>query len=461
MEVEISWRNGCKNVELPNDENIFYKNIAELLASISAPNFVAIQCFLGIAKYQIVTRSNTLFIKEQMNTIHLSKTDYPSCYLVCVNPEHNNYKFYRLDHIGDDVVATYGRIGSQPGEIFGKRTYTYPTRMYWIKYYEKLSKGYVDKSKLYLQDKTEHITKNKEQESQDPATILYNQLVSYAKGYVEKTLIDIRVTDAMVKETKRLLKILYQRKTVKAFNIWLVKLLSVSPRKVSRVADLLAKTPNDFVHIIDREENLLFAMEALASKTNSNKSKTTGFKNLNIEIYYANEKQKEEVLSHLDSQLKTKVKTIYRVIDKKKQNRFNDYLKRENITKVKQLWHGSRNENWYSIIKNGLVLNPDAIITGKMFGDGIYFAPKASKSWNYTSFHGTYWANGCSDVGFMGLYATGYGDPLDVYSSHAYRASALQGKNCVHAHAGTSLKNDEIIYYSEDAVLINYIVEFR
>jgi len=38
-------------------------------------------------------------------------------------------------------------------------------------------------------------------------------------------------------------------------------------------------------------------------------------------------------------------------------------------------FHGSRNENWWNIIKNGLQLNPNAKITGKMLGHGIYLAP--------------------------------------------------------------------------------------
>ena len=38
-----------------------------------------------------------------------------------------------------------------------------------------------------------------------------------------------------------------------------------------------------------------------------------------------------------------------------------------------------------------------------------------------------------------------------------------QDKNCdcLHAHAGVSLQNDEIIFYHEDAMVLNYIVEFE
>ena len=52
------------------------------------------------------------------------------------------------------------------------------------------------------------------------------------------------------------------------------------------------------------------------------------------------------------------------------------------------LFHGSGMTNWISILKNDLMLNPQAInknimITGKMFGNGIYFADCITKSFGY------------------------------------------------------------------------------
>ena len=118
-----------------------------------------------------------------------------------------------------------------------------------------------------------------------------------------------------------------------------------------------------------------------------------------------------------------------------------------------------------SIIQNSLKLNPDAIITGKMFGHGIYFAPSSMKSWNYTSYRGTSWANGNSDCAFMGLYAVAYGTPYETSTwSRAtdYKQEVKKaGANCLHAHAGSALMNDEIVFYNEAAVVLNYIVEFE
>ena len=35
------------------------------------------------------------------------------------------------------------------------------------------------------------------------------------------------------------------------------------------------------------------------------------------------------------------------------------------------------------------------------------------------------------------------------------------GANCLHAHAGSMLRNDEIIVYKEDQCTIKYLVELR
>ena len=98
-----------------------------------------------------------------------------------------------------------------------------------------------------------------------------------------------------------------------------------------------------------------------------------------------------------------------------------------------------------------------------MFGDGIHFASDIHKSLNYTSLSGSFWAKGRSSIGYMGLFATAYGEPLRIQYPVNYTEDELKqlGKNCVHAEAGPSLLNDEIVFYNEDAVLLNYIVEFR
>ena len=469
MKTVIKFNGKSENIDIDNEESIFYKTIGEKLieiSKISLPVNVTIEANNGIAEFSLGLRSGTLFIKETFNNIKLnsSTSTYKKCYLVCVNAQKNNYKFYQLEDVGDEIIATYGRMGAKKGELYGERSYRYQKNMYWIKYFEKISKGYIDKSDIYLSDsKTTSktispslTTATKENASE----YLFAKLYSFAKKTVETTCVSSNVTKKMVTESNKILKKMYNRKTVKGFNKQLLELLEIAPRKVSQVASLLAKDISDFPKIIYREENLISAMEVLVPKKKT--SKEGAFAKYNTEVYIATDKQKEQVLSHLDDSLKPHVKNIFRVINNTQQKKFNKYLNDNNISTVKQLWHGSRNENWASIIINGLQLHPNAVITGKMFGDGIYFAPSSKKSWGYTSYKNTYWANGNSDSAFMGLYATAYGNPLDVSCAYRYSQTILnQHKaNCVHAHAGTQLRNDEIIFYSESALTLNYIVEF-
>lgn len=109
----------------------------------------------GYVVYSIRKRSGTMFITEQENTLPTSilMNGIKRRFLTCVNPETNAYKFYELIPNKDTVTAKYGRMGVQKGEMFGERSYNYPLSMFWIKYQEKIGKGYVDRSDVYLNTK--------------------------------------------------------------------------------------------------------------------------------------------------------------------------------------------------------------------------------------------------------------------------------------------------------------------
>lgn len=126
------------------------------------------------------------------------------------------------------------------------------------------------------------------------------------------------------------------------------------------------------------------------------------------------------------------------------------------------LWHGSRTENWWSIFKNGLTLNNNAIVTGKMFGQGLYFAPKAEKSMNYTSSLGSYWTGGNDKTGFMALYAVAMGKPYEIdhaLSSYFTEKDLKHGCHSVWGKAGRHLRNDECIIYDERQCDIKFLLE--
>ena len=204
---------------------------------------------------------------------------------------------------------------------------------------------------------------------------LFQQLKRFSKIAVKEAKVNVPITEAIIKESKRILQQLYKASSVEEFNNLILTLIATLQRPVATgdgkgVKRLLATGESDYKNIIEREQDLIQAMEG-AYTGKSASSTCEDFSNHNIEVYIATDRQREQVLSHLSDDLKQKVKQIYRVIPQKQQKAFNEYLKKNHIKAVKQLWHGSRNQNWMSIVRNGLLLNPDAIITGKMFGNGI------------------------------------------------------------------------------------------
>lgn len=457
----------------------FYKDVASMLCRENLGiGLVTVTCKDGMVRYLLRKRSDTMFIVEESNTLPqaMAGASCPKRYLTCVNADKNAYKFYKMEPCGDELKVSYGRMGVEKGQLFGERTFMYPLSMFWIKYYEKLSKGYVDNTAVYFSADNEN-TGAKETSRKQPAgnneasmdkgasAKLFAVLRGFAKTAVREAKVSVPVTKAIIKKSEQLLDSMRGSETVKEFNDFLLQLIAILQRPVrtgdgSGVRRLMAGSKADFPRILHREKDLLMAMDGIAD---GRVTGGTDFSGYGIEVYEATDEQKNQALSKLSPALKSKAKAVYRVIPKAHRERFNLYLKEHKIKTVKQFWHGSRNQNWMSIIRNGLLLDPDAIITGKMFSDGIYFAPSSEKSWNYTSYRGTSWANGQDDHAFMGLYATAYGTPYDVHTwtSKDWKQDTLNhGADCLHAHAGTSLRSDEIVFYNESAVVLNYIVEF-
>lgn len=228
--------------------------------------------------------------------------------------------------------------------------------------------------------------------------------------------------------------------------------------------------------LLENEKELLDIMKGQVeidnieknSKKDNNSINKTILEVLGIQIKPIAKKDKEVIKKKL-GKASHRLKNAWVVINEKTNTNYKKY--KENFKPKKEVlyWHGSRNENWWNILSHGLLLNPDAKITGKMFGNGIYFACNPQKSIGYTSINGSYWANGNSKTGFMGLYETTYSNPLHV-NYHKTHYTSLTFKNlkkirydvdCLYAHKGKMLLNDEICFYKEEQVNIKYLVELR
>lgn len=403
-------------------------------------------------------------------------------YLVMVTGSANNNKFYRQIPHGDTWTAEYGRIGASP------QRRDYPMSQWDKKYNEKIKKGYVDQTDL-VEDLIQ-VEKTKKSEYKEIENKVIAEIVERLQAMARKaisenyTISSNKVTQSMVDEAQDILTSLLTIDTVEKFNDTLLVLFTTIPRKMGNVRDFLARTDKDFSEIIQKEQDLLDVMKGQvvqkqvvddAAEEDDTLYENTILEQLGLVFEECDANDIATIKASL-GEISGKFHKAWRVTNLKTQQRFDEFVKLNKIKDKRLLFHGSRNENWWSIINSGLVLKPtNAVITGKLYGYGIYFAPKARKSLGYTSLSGSYWAHGNSNSGFMALMDVAYGVPYDVYdfNSKYYDMNYdnlqrfKQGANCLHAHAGanlggySSLKNDEIIVYKEEQCTIKYLVELR
>ena len=406
--------------------------------------------------------------------------DYIPRYLVMVTASANNNKEYKMTPNGDDSwTAEYGRVGGTPQ----KRVYS--MREYEKKYKEKIRKGYVDQTDLVDDLITVKKTKSPDSIYKEIENQVIAEIVERLQAMAKKTISENynissnKVTQAMVDEAQSVLAELVNLSNLEEFNDKLLHLFTVIPRKMKTVSKYLAKDTGDFARIIQAEQDLLDVMKGQVvqkqveddnQKDDSvEKQPITILEAMGLEFEECDELDIIKIKSALGS-CEDKFHKAWRVKNVRTQQRFDEFVEKENIKEIKLLWHGSRNENWWSIINTGLVLRPtNAVITGKMFGIGTYFAPSARKSLGYTSLNGSYWAHGNSKSAFMAMMSVAYGKPYDAYSFDSKYYSLnydklqtfLPGANCLHAHAGSMLRNDEIVIYKEEQCTIKYLVELR
>ena len=297
---------------------------------------------------------------------------------------------------------------------------------------------------------------------------LVGKLTTYANQMVEqefqKSITD--VPDSAFEKAKNFLDDLardYRDIDNKAFNMRLVELFSILPRRIDIMSKYLAAadaTETDRAEIIEKERDRYDTLYTVLRGGNINlDGKETILEAFGLEIRRFNDEELAFVKKKLYGQA-DKLVGGWRVINKMTEKRFNAYCEKENLTEksgIDYLFHGSRSENWWSIITNGLTINPVGVVTtGKMFGHGTYFAPDAIKSLGYTSRGGSKWANGNQLTGYMGIYKVATGKRYSPSSSDsslnwAKLQQIAPGTHCTWCSRGgqIGLRMDEVIVYQD------------
>lgn len=385
-----------------------------------------------------------------------------SAYLVMVEPDENHNKYYQMTQKTTDTFEVrYGRVCAKG------ITRKYPISRWASIYESKLQKGYIDNSHLYSPT-----INTRYKEIPDKAVrSFWQDIENYSKKMLESnySVSYDKVTQEMIKEATDILKNMRNQSNVFCINGELLTLFQVIPRKMKKVEDYLLKDISELPTVLEREWDLLDVMKgrmlAKQDKQNQKEKAETVLASLGLDISLVTDSCRlQQIKKNMGAESADKFARAFRVRNKKTDERFYQYMKDNAYSEkdIHYLYHGSRNENWYGLMTKGPVLRPEGvIITGKAFGNGIYFAPRAKKSIGYSSLLGSYWTGGTQHKGYLAVYKVLFKNQKDVDVSHPYSLRNIKPHDAVYAHKGVSLRNDEVIIFREQQATLQYIIELN
>jgi len=289
-------------------------------------------------------------------------------------------------------------------------------------------------------------------------------LISSAEEYVKNnSAIATRgITAHMLENANAILnkmKAAAEVEDIAIFNSLLVKLYRIIPRITNNgffeyEKERAFERLNEEQMFIDavtktREQKLSNTSEAPTSEENF-------LINNGLEVHDITAEEKSFILNMMGS-CKSSFINAWKVCNKKGEEAFQAYKKKRNISSTTMLWHGSPTENFLSIFSNGLDI---AHARHGMFGCGVYYAPMAKKSRNYTSTRGSYWRNGKADFGILGIFEVATGKVFDPGYSTPSRIPSSYDSLWARSKNGY-LQNDEVVLYNDNSSSIRYLVQVR
>lgn len=292
------------------------------------------------------------------------------------------------------------------------------------------------------------------------------------------------MTDEQLQTGQRILVYMTEKKdelSVKDFNDLLLEFWKTIPRPMNRINQLMAHVASDFDEVLDREQKLMDMLYQNLRKNDVIVPDKDIMEAHGIEMSPVTDDELKEIKELMTSE-RGRLIRAWRVENKETRAAF-EARKTQRGFKGNEgttlLFHGSGIENWFSIITNGLKLNPELIksgvrICGKAFGYGIYFAPYCKKSMSYANASRSYSANETEH--YMGVYEVLTGNPYYIYQDPQHKRPNTwtdfhkdhPDMDCCWASAGYDgsdiglmrLALDETIVYQENQCTIKYLLEF-
>jgi len=420
-------------------------------------------------------------------------------YLVWVDRLTNKNKFYEATLNDDNSIdVTYGRVGTD-----GRQHHYQPyEKNYQMLLNQKLEKGYEDVTALHaVKETTVESIHNQYQPIEDETIAKLMEFLMQESNLFMKqnyTIKSADITQKMIDEAQENLNQLVEiaeRANQKdgnetallyRFNETLEEMFQAVPRKMQKVDDFMAHSVSDFHTIIERETDMLDNIRGQLlmnqHKQNDTHDSRTILQAFHLSVRPVTFKEEDQILAGMGAdygmskdgrhhrRVEDRYICAYRVENNDTRQAYEDFKKEHHMkdgdrgSNIQEFYHGSKTENWLSIMSQGLSLNPQAKVTGKMFGNGIYFASDCRKALNYMDISGARWNDGKRESGFSAVYEVALGkcyEPNHVLGSRFYGKDLP--KSCLSVYADKHklpLKNDEYIVYSQAQCTIKYLVEF-
>ncbi|MEL6614845.1 MAG: ADP-ribose polymerase [Bacteroidota bacterium] len=395
----------------------------------------------------------------------------PAVRLVMVTGANNN-KVYEMAENGDGTfTARYGRIGARLQEK------TYPSSRWDATYRAKTRKGYTDVTALAAEASERGFAID------DPGVAaLVDRLQAAADAALRAQYLvapdavsarQVAQAQAHLDALGALAHDLSSPEASGEFDARLLELFTTIPRTMGDVRDFQLAERLEASGVPDLLAAEQEALDRMAQRVRLNTApvRPTLMDALGVDLRPVTD---ERTLRRIRKKMGDRADQLVRAVEivhPRLQERFEAHVAGSRQKRTRLLWHGSRTENWLSILETGLCLHPDgAVISGKMFGYGLYFAPSFKKSLGYTSLRGAYWTGHASDRGVLALYDVHVGRPLrvDRYEGWcgsltatrlALKGGLLRRYDSIHARAGEMLLHDEIVIYREAQACPRYLVE--
>ena len=516
LEVKMDLNGSLFTIKSEKNEGSLWEQVGSLMyqAGFPIPADITLSSEGKTAKVSItkpevqLAKEDKVLIQLVEDTFYLPKSRYEKRLLRRIDKERDIRSRYdmrpnSMGNITINIGALAGEIGRKGFDRLedGNVHHPFPSQLFWLRYYEKIASGYKDYTEDLIDDEEEdRITRfftepSEEELTDDDVQELYMLLTGAAKDNLLKSGIELDFYSdecpynaRQVKSARKLYLQMCGVNFASEMNELLEDFVAIAAPKYQKgttVNDFMVKIvkdPDKQMELMGEKlewvNSIVSSMETVVSMKSSSSKKDAS-----VESPFGDVKMRkltdEEMKAYIaeknpeiDSRQRGNIISIYDVKPTSQLEKYEKYLNEESFGKKETLlFHGSPTCNWVSIILNSLMLNPNAQICGKAFGNGVYFAPSSDKSAGYMSNRGSRWRSGGDDVVVMGVYRVATGNPYhgtDIIGGAPEKTKELlemfQKKqyDCFWYKANSgSFVRDEVIVYNEAACVLDKLIVMK